>query len=262
MLFMRFSINSRSATADQPASFTMNAVPCKTLLDILEQRQIPAYRLHLDLLDDRARGEDQCDFAVYLIDAAGFRLSTPIFRGRYHTGCPFGSVPGWIDGDFLDPLDEPHLEGRVERIRRAVAQALGLLLPPGGRFWIAYEAFDHDGALQRETRAALFARVPLPATPIGRLLVEADCWVGLRDWYVPEGGREGPRKLQGNKPQDARHARRRADDLIRELSEFLQRPSDDDEIVRRARARARGVLAKLRRRREQSERSDDYADAH
>ncbi|MDE3091581.1 MAG: DUF1122 family protein, partial [Chloroflexota bacterium] len=163
-------------------------------------------------------------------------------------------VPAWIDGEFVENALELVVRTSVRNsvaeapttndVAEAIAQQLGTLIPPGGRLWFAYEAFDGEGALMRETRAALKARVPLLTTPIGYLLYCADCWIGLRDWDIPEGGREGPRKLQGNKALNAEQTRQRAREIVPVLEQFALRAGG--EIERRAAARAQVMLPALR----------------
>jgi len=212
------------------------------LLKSLNDQAVGVYRLWIKA-GGRTRHAGQQDFTLCLCEPSGHTPVAAVFRGRYNAGRPSIHVPTWIDGEFLDPVDVAELR---ESLQKAIAAKLGMLIPPGGRLWLAYEAFDHDGPWARETRAALAARVPLLATPIGELMFHAGCWAGLRDWYIAEGGREGPRKLQGNKAQDDGHARRCAETLIRELDGFMARPSEQ-EVVVRAQARARRIVPDLQK---------------
>ncbi len=217
------------------------------MLDSLNDQTIGPYRLHVENFG-RTRYFDQRDFTLYLVNPYANKSTVPIFRGRYNPGRPSIYVPGWIDGEFIeDPsLPLPLERGRPEwgTLAEEIAKKLGDLIPPGGRFWIAYEAFDGEGEWVRGTRAGLAAGVPLITTPIGFLLYRADCWLGLRDWLFPEGGREGPRKLQGNKALNAEHARRRASEIVPELEKFL-RMNARDEIERKSQERAEIVLPVL-----------------
>lgn len=242
----------------------------------LDNRQIDKYRLRLEFVG-RARFVDQRNFALYLLDAKGNRPGAPVFRGLYNAGRPSIHVPAWIDGEFVEdalplaqvvaaqlddelvdrhdapsPLLEENLASRptpsshrlppaVHPIAESIAQLLGQVIPAGGRLWIAYEAFAGEGDLARETRAALIARMPLIATPIGFLLFRAGCYAGLRDWDIPEGGREGPRKIQGNKPLNTEHARERAREIIASLAGFLAQAPPSD-LWRRGQARAQIIL--------------------
>ena len=212
------------------------------MLDSLNHQTIGKYHLHVEDVG-RTRYFDQRDFAISLIDSHANKLQ--VFRGLYNAGRPSIYVPGWIDGEFIvDPsLALPLVRGEQGwgALYEAVANKLGALIPPGGRLWIAYEAFGAEGAMMRETRAGLRASIPLLTTPIGFLLYRADCWLGLRDWHFPEGGREGPRKLQGNKAANAAHRRARAAEIAPELERFLGARTHG-QIEHRAQARAKIIL--------------------
>lgn len=203
------------------------------LLDSLNDQMIGAYTLRVETLG-RARFFDQRHFALYLFDADGHRPAAPVFYGLYNAGRPSIHVPTWIDGEFVE-------QALDLIIAEEIARRLGALIPPGGRLWFAYETFGDEGELARETRIALAARVPLIATPMGWLLFQAGCWTGMRDWDIPEGGREGPRKLQGNKPVNRDDARWRATEISAILKRFIVQEADA-EISRRAQRRARKIL--------------------
>jgi hypothetical protein len=209
------------------------------MLESLDNRIVGEYRLRVESIG-RARFFDQRDFALYLSDARGNSSSDPVFRGRYNAGRPSIYVPSWIDGEFVESAREFDA-----KLAEEIARALGTLIAPGGRMWFAYESFAGEGELMRETRAALAQRVPLLATPIGYLLFCADCWIGLRDWDIPEGGREGPRKLQGNKALNAKHAQGRAAEIVRVLEPF-SRQDAVAEVERRAQKRAKITIPALR----------------
>jgi hypothetical protein len=221
------------------------------MVESLNGQAVGRYRLHVEIVG-RPRYVDQRDFALYLIDPDGRRSQEPLFRGRWNAGRPSSHVPTWIDGEFA-PVPFPLPQDEGEQLREGeslfgeVAQSLGALIPAGGRLWLAYESFGTENWLYCETRAALAAQVPAEATPIGRLLVRAGCWSGIRDWDFPEGGREGYRKLQGNKPLHLEHAYESGLALMRALHTFAaQRASD--EVTRRARVRASLVQQELEQR--------------
>ena len=91
---------------------------------------------------------------------------------------------------------------------------------------VAYEGDDTERALRR--------RVPPPATPLGMAMLAAGCrW--FKDWYYPEGGREGGTKLQGTLPLDQRRRAEAGTKLVAELETFLHRPGVDEGDRKRAR---------------------------
>jgi len=56
----------------------------------------------------------------------------------------------------------------------------------------------------------------------------------FKDWYYPEGGREGGTKLQGTLPLDDERRARAEEQLRRELRAFLKRSEARDEDRARA----------------------------
>ncbi len=206
------------------------------MLDSLTDQSIGTYHLHVEYVG-RIRFFDQRDFELYLHTN---NSSTLIFRGLYNAGRPSIYVPAWIDGEFIE-----NSTAFTVPLAEALAEKLGAMIPPGGRLWLAYESFGEEGEMMRETRAGLLANVPLMTTPIGFLLYRADCWLGLRDWHFPEGGREGPRKLQGNKAVNTEHMRERAAEIAPELEKFSS-ASAQEEIAQRAQARAKIVLPAMK----------------
>jgi hypothetical protein len=145
------------------------------------------------------------------------RDGTPGAHGLWFSGRPSAGVRPWADLVVEDP-----------ELIAAVAEAVG----PGGSIMVAYERDETERALRR--------KVPPPATPLGLAMLRAGVrW--FKDWYYPEGGREGGTKLQGTLPLD--HDRRRDSEgrLVAELRAFLAR-----ERIRDAdRSRAEEALALL-----------------
>ena len=223
-----------------------------TMLEILDGQPIGPFRLHVENVG-RARYFDQKDFALYLIDSHSNKSNSPVFRGRFNAGRSSIHVLAWIDGELVENasingqrIDLTSPLSTTRSLAEEIGRALGVLIPPGGRFWIAYEAFEGEGEIVRETRAGLAAEFPLVSTPVGFLLFRADCWLGMRNWNFPEGGREGPMKLQGNKALNMEHAHQRARETLAELEKFLEKNSTT-EIERRAEERARIILPALRK---------------
>jgi hypothetical protein len=91
---------------------------------------------------------------------------------------------------------------------------------------VAYEGDETERALRR--------KVPPPATPVGLALLRAGCrW--FKDWYFPEGGREGGTKLQATLPLDDERRLASEDRLVQELRAFLDRARIRDTDRDRAR---------------------------
>ena len=97
---------------------------------------------------------------------------------------------------------------------------------------VGYEDDDTERALRR--------RVPPAATPLGLALLRAGCrW--FKDWYFPEGGREGGTKLQGTLPLNEQRRNQAEAELAAELRTFLDRDDAQPADVARARE-ALGLL--------------------
>ena len=146
----------------------------------------------------------------------------PAAEGLWFSGRPAEGIRPWADLVVRDPS-----------VLAEVARAVGA----GGSVMVAYEGDDTQRALRR--------KVPPAATPLGFALLRAGCrW--FKDWYYPEGGREGGTKLQGTLPLDDARGGRAGRALAAELEEFIAagRGTDAD------RARAREGLELLLRDRE------------
>jgi hypothetical protein len=131
--------------------------------------------------------------------------------GLWFSGRPSASVRPWADLVVEDLTVIPEIVG-----------ALG----PGGSLMVAYEGDETERALRR--------KVPPAATPIGLAMLKAGCrW--FKDWYYPEGGREGGTKLQATVPLDNTRRIESERLLTRELREFLERPGGRDADSVRAR---------------------------
>lgn len=158
-------------------------------------------------------------FQLYLVDAAGRLSQQPFAQGL----CNRGRYPAYNWVEFVRYDARPAFDGdtvdlAARGLDRQLFRWLGDLLPPGGHLMVEYES-----PTQRETERILSLGYPAAASPLGVLLLEAGC-LSFRDWYIPEGGREGPRKLQGFKPLDEEQARQRARALSDVLREALSRP--------------------------------------
>jgi hypothetical protein len=158
----------------------------------------------------RAAGEDRVAIAGPDEKRAAF--------GLWFSGRPSAGIRPWADLVVEDLAVIPE-----------VVEALG----PGGSLMVAYEGDETERALRR--------KVPPAATPVGLAMLKAGCrW--FKDWYYPEGGREGGTKLQGTIPLDDERRRATEQRLVREINEFLAR----SRIHEADRNRAGDALALLR----------------
>jgi hypothetical protein len=161
------------------------------MLDSLNNQPIGSYRLRVQNLG-QTRFFDQLNFELHLIDPHSNKPSSPIFRGLYNAGRPSIYVPVWIDGEFVESMTEDNKrktddQSSVHRLPFSVveqiAQKLGALIPPGGRFWLAYESFAGEGEMMRETRAGLLANIPLGQRRLAfcssARIAGSDCAIGI-----------------------------------------------------------------------------------
>ena len=180
-------------------------------------------------------------FRCYLMTEAG-RTREPVVFGLQHSG-PF---PGnnWVEvAEYRDVLTIP--DGRVvevpDEIELRLFAHLAELVPTGGHLMAEYES-----PARTLTARALALGVPPVATPLGATLRAVGCGAAIRDWYIPEGGREGPRKLQGFRAVDAAHERRRAAEMVPQLETFLADERDLDwDVLGFTRPIARDALKEL-----------------
>ncbi|MCX7691548.1 DUF1122 family protein [Thermoflexus sp.] len=189
--------------------------------EALEGLSIGAYRIRAQ--EEGAPGTAGRYYLAFYLEWEGVRSDRPILRGLYAAPRP-QPIPGWLDGFFRNPVP---FRGRLveldESELRAFFQAVGHLIPPGGWLALAYETFGETQAIHQETEQALRLGIPPILTPLGMCLFYARCAFPIRDWSIAEGWREGPRKLQGFKPREEAHHRRRVNELWEEIQAFLRR---------------------------------------
>ena len=137
------------------------------------------------------------------------------------------------------------LDARAYGLEAALIDRLGELVPDGGHLMVEYESPG-----QSMTHAELLLRVPPAATYLGALMFHAGFRGAFKDWYISEGGHEGPRKLQANKSPNAAAAQVARRTHVAELTDFIKQAAPtaraDAEIVARAQARARMILKEIR----------------
>jgi hypothetical protein len=185
-------------------------------------------------------------FQVFLRLADGRLSGEPLLLGLHNSG----RYPAYNWIDVIRYEDSAAFEGgegldlAAGGLDRRLFRLLGQLIPAGGHLMVEYES---EG--QRPTERMLSLGVPPVATPLGYLFFLSGCGASFRDWYISEGGREGPRKLQGFRPLDAEDARRKAQSMAEELRQFLARSprKEHRRWEKLARRLARQVLRRLER---------------
>ena len=182
--------------------------------------------LYLTLaLKDKRRGVSTSPIATGIVSGGG--------RG----------VKAWVECRLYPRVefDSHSLDARKAGLEGEVVKILADLIPSGGHLML-----DYENAGQEQTFAELVLRVPPAASYLGALMFHAGCRGHFKDWYFSEGGHEGPRKLQANKPPDRKEAMRALRVHSSELKEFIRRPLPKEPgeaaVIEIAKRRAREIL--------------------
>lgn len=184
---------------------------------------------------------------VALVGADGAASLSPLMTGIMSGGGR--GVRPWCECRLYPEVrtaDGATLDARAARLEAALVSRLGAILPAGGHLMVEYESPG-----QERTHAELLLRVPPAASELGAIMFAAGFRGAFKDWYIAEGGHEGPRKLQANKSPTPAAARAAIRTHARELAEFVKRPlphnPKDAAIVRTAQDRARKLIGEIRR---------------
>ena len=187
-------------------------------------------------------------YQLFLVDQAGRLSEEPVAFGLHNSG-PY---PGYNWLEVIRYQPSPAIGGSAADLRTAgheeeLFRALSGLVPPGGHLMVEY-----DSPAQRGSERILTLDYPPVTSPLGYLLFRAGCR-SFRDWYISEGGREGPRKLQGYKPLTEALAKERTVALRRQVEELRTRPETPQhgEHGRTARRLATALLGELAENRKQ-----------
>ncbi len=208
----------------------------QTLTD-LEDKKINSYTISIGKKTE-GRFPEETNFKLYLKNREGKVTEAPVLWGKYFRGR--GKTYGpWFEIDFKRKIgfDSHSTELSNEELKKLFKRIIDLL-PPGGRIMVVY-------AEHKETEDALQKNIPSPATPIGSLLFWAGC-VWFKDWYFPEGGREGNVKLQGEKPINEDSKKEGLSKIKKELERFLEREkSRKSSIFAKSKKRAKEILKEV-----------------
>jgi hypothetical protein len=176
-------------------------------------------------------------FRLFLADAAGQLADEQLALGLFGAG-PYPAF-NWVElTQYAETLHfaqaTPPRPSQRERgqggegaldlwatgLDRSLFAALSALVPRGGHIMCEYDSPTH-----KATERILTLRYPPAASPIGYRMFEAGVR-SYRDWYISEGGREGPRKLQGFKPWNEEIATEKTAELVSELRATLDAPEN------------------------------------
>ncbi len=174
----------------------------------VDGREVPGGHLEVDLGPRKIGGRYARVFIVSIADRRHF------IEALYNDG----TYPGqnWIEVFDLELPTALEGERGWEYGLATYLRPLGEAIPPGGHLMIEYES-----EAWQSTQRGLLAGIPPLATPLGGVLFDIGCGDSFKDWYFPEGGQEGGRKLQGNRAYTAAQRLEMAARRVEELERFL-----------------------------------------
>ena len=186
-------------------------------------------------------------FSLLLADRTGTAGELPVVQGIYSRGGKDGVRP-WMDIEYADEIPLPQGNGPARIVSlsgsgldRRLFRFLGEAIPPGGHVMVSYEG---EQSIHQETMRSLSLGIPPVATTLGALLFFGGFSL-VKDWYLAEGGMEGPRKVWGEKAPNPEWERIFRERTRGQLSEFSSRPRlpDEDPVLAASRDRAADLLA-------------------
>lgn len=167
-------------------------------------------------------------FKLHLRDPRGRVSGIPVVEGIYSAGGRDGVKP-WMDVVFRsDAFVAAAGEGAAREtsgeggLDKKLFACLAGTIPPGGHLMLSYE---EEFPPHLATMRSLHVGIPPVLTPLGFLLFSAG-FQFIKDWYLPEGGFEGPRKLWGEKAPDAQWARTLLERTAAQVTAFLAAAPD------------------------------------
>ncbi len=219
-------------------------------LNGLQDKNVNGFRLQLGEVK-QIRLSGWKGFMLYLQNARGALSTYPVIKGIYSSGGKDGVQP-WMDLDYRDEVQFQDPENKQEKYSLTTSESefklfnlLGGLIPPGGHLMISYEGEQNVHA---ETVKSLSLGFPPAVTPLGYLLYKAG-FQYIKDWYLAEGGFEGPRKLWGEKAPDEAWRLNYLERTSLQIEKFLQKTfsSSYGDLVEPAQKRAREIVENIQK---------------
>ena len=185
-------------------------------------------------------------FKLYLQDSKGLRSELPVIKGIYSVGGKDG-VKAWMDLEYREELafskggkSLASFSLSSSHIDQRLFSHLGDIIPPGGHLMVSYEGGQK---IHTMTLKSLSSGIPPVLTPLGVLIFRAGFHY-IKDWYLAEGGHEGPRKIWGEKAPDAKWVKIFLEMTTQQIKTFLDKKSSLSltELEKPARKRAKEIL--------------------
>lgn len=214
-------------------------------LERLHDKSLDGIKLHLGEVK-QLRLSGWRGFKLYLRNTAGALSTSAVIKGIYSAGGKDGILP-WMDLEYWEEVDIAEKSGRPNKFALnssgrdvKLFNHLGKLIPPGGHLMVSYEG---EQKIHKDTVASLSLGIPAAVTPLGHLLFKSGFHY-IKDWYLAEGGFEGPRKLWGEKAPDERWRLNYLKRTAVEIDAFLKKSlaSSYGYLVEPAQKRAKKIL--------------------
>jgi hypothetical protein len=214
-------------------------------LDNLNGKELNGYRVCLGQVK-QLRLSGWKGFKLHLEDPDGILSTAPVVEGIYSSGAKDGVKP-WLDLVYLEELEflqeekgKESLNLSLKGLDRKLFKYLGEIIPPGGHLMVSYE---EEHGIHIDTVESLRLKIPPVLTPLGLLIFLAG-FQYVKDWYLAEGGHEGPRKLWGEKAPDESWAKNFYEKTAEQVFQFLKRTPNPayKGLEQKARTRSEEVL--------------------
>ncbi|MFN2462572.1 MAG: DUF1122 family protein [Candidatus Dormibacteria bacterium] len=221
------------ALAEAPEADRAGRGPGRLRLSAMDGAVVPGGRLRVSL-GPKIVGKRYFRLALE-VDGRSLRFVEALFND--------GPYPGqnWVE--IYDLERPPALEGEEHfaELLKPYLKPVADAIPAGGHLMAEYEKLDWH-----TTQRGLLAGIPPIATPLGGLLFDLGVGDSFKDWYFPEGGMEGNRKLQGNRAYTDEQRVEMRTRRSAELVAFLEGPRHaTEEIDARARLDGKRLLESL-----------------
>lgn len=214
-------------------------------LNRLHDKSVNDFRLHLGEVK-QLRLSGWKGFKLYLRDPQNILSSSPVIKGIYSSGGKDGVQP-WMDLDYRDDVRFQDTKNEQKKYSLGTSESgfklfslLGDLIPPGGHLMVSYEG---NQKIHADTEKSLSLGLPPAVTPLGYLLYQGG-FQYIKDWYLAEGGFEGPRKLWGEKAPDDTWRLNYLERTTLQIDKFLQKKFSPSYgyLVEPARKRAKEIV--------------------
>jgi len=220
------------------------------LLKNLNGKRVNGYTLHLGEVK-QLRFSGWKGFKLYVRDSRGFLSGSPVIKGIYSVGGKDG-VKAWMDLQYneeLKFLKEKEIKDNLilssNSLDQKLFKYLGNIIPPGGHLMVSYEGKQ---IIHTDTIKSLSIGIPPVATALGFLIFQGGFQL-IKDWYLAEGGHEGPRKLWGEKAPNDTWAQTFYKNTAQQVVQFLERKHNlaHKELQESAIQRSRGILESIKK---------------